>query len=42
MEELSFKQILFDRTHYFDCLKSLNMDNDGEIEDCLKIAKELL
>ena len=34
--------ILFDRPHYLDCLKSLNMDDDGEIEDCLKIAKELL
>lgn len=34
--------LLCDRPHYLDCLRSLNMDDDGEIEDCLKIAREWL
>ncbi|MDD6489217.1 MAG: hypothetical protein PUG48_05320 [Clostridia bacterium] len=32
--------ILCDRPHYLDCLKSLMLDDEGEIEDCVEIAKE--
>ena len=31
--------ILCDRPHYIDCLKALILDDDGDIEDCLEIAK---
>lgn len=32
-------RILCDRPHYIDCLKSLKLDDDGDIEECIEIAK---
>ena len=32
-------RILCDRSNYIDCLKSLELDDDGDIEECVEIAK---
>jgi len=32
-------RVLCDRQHYMECLKSLKLDDDGDVEDCLEIAK---
>ena len=32
-------KVLCDRHHYIECLESLKLDDDGDVEDCLETVK---